>query len=498
MRPPWLQSARRATRNAAGDVPSPAAAGDSTPPAVPVLPLAIVLFSLLSLAAVPILVERQVARLAREVLQVADPAREQVRGIQASLAMEMAGNRAYLLTGDVAYSQRHRGRVQRQAALAELERLAQRSGPEVLSLTQQLQGQLLPADATLDSLYTGRISREDFVRGRLPAQQARLEGVTATTERMADAITRRGAERVAGIQSAEQWAAILSAFLVGLALVAAFLVVRLGMAYRALAASEGVLRAESEAARAEAERRRAETERIAESRSRLIRGFTHDVKNPLGAAAGYLALVEEGALEAAEGHRRARRTLALALVLIDELLQLSGTESGDIVVRREPVDLLQVAREAMEDCRAQATAGGLLLGIEARDPLPPIASDAARVRQILGNLISNAVKYTPSGSVMVRVGLRDGVRDGQPHRWAAVEVTDTGPGLSAVELDQLFHEFRRLGNTIGAGGHGLGLAISKRLAEVLGGDVVVHSQPAVGSTFALLLPLIEVSPASPS
>ena len=77
-------------------------------------------------------------------------------------------------------------------------------------------------------------------------------------------------------------------------------------------------------------------------------------------------------------------------------------------------------------------------------------------------------------------------------------MTDTGPGLSAVELDQLFHEFRRLGNTIGAGGHGLGLAISKRLAEVLGGDVVVHSQPAVGSTFALLLPLIEVSPVIPA
>jgi PAS domain S-box-containing protein len=236
----------------------------------------------------------------------------------------------------------------------------------------------------------------------------------------------------------------------------------------------------------DSERKREELERVMESRTRLINGFSHDVKNPMGAADGFLALLEEGVIpgELPATHReaigRARRSLGSAMRLIDDLLEFARAESGQIELRPAPVDARESAREIIAEQQAQAERAGLTVRFEAPDEFPIIESDPARVRQIIGNLLSTAVKYTPvHGEVVVRVA------EGYDHVW--VSVTDSGPGIPKEKREFLFEEFTRLDPT-NSGGAGIGLAISRRLARALGGELTVESEVGNGSTFTLVLP----------
>ena len=244
-------------------------------------------------------------------------------------------------------------------------------------------------------------------------------------------------------------------------------------------------------ARAEAEQRREEVERVTESRTRLMRGFTHDVKNPLGAADGYAQLLEDGILgelsaKQVESVRRIRRSLETSLHLIHELLELARAEAGQIELEPVPTDVAELVRDAAEDFRAQASAAGLGLEVRADEALPA-RTDPMRVRQILSNLLSNAVKYTPEGRVTVEAGLRTNGRGSRDGEWIAISVTDTGPGIPAGKQELIFQEFTRL-DPEAQHGSGVGLAISRRIARLLGGDITVESQVDRGSTFRLWLP----------
>ena len=151
----------------------------------------------------------------------------------------------------------------------------------------------------------------------------------------------------------------------------------------------------------ESERKRIELEQVQESRVRLMRGFTHDVKNPLGAADGYMELLEmelQGALteKQRESVDRTRRALGAALRLIDDLLDFARAESGHLEIRHQPADVREVAREIAEEYRLQAEEASLTLETELARGLPIIDSDVSRVRQILGNLVTNAIRHTPA------------------------------------------------------------------------------------------------------
>ena len=454
----------------------------------PLLPVTLVVLSLLTLTALAIVVDAHLAELGDDISDVSSPARSAVREIQVSLGLETAGTRGYLLTGDSAFMRGHqRARTARKEATAQLQEVATRAAPELGELVAQLDMQLRPADAALDSLFNGLLSREEFVT-RLPTQQRRLEAIMATVRRVGAIISQGSVRRFEHVREVQQRALVITVLLVVLTVAASVQVTRLGLSYRSLAAHAEAARAESEAARHEAERRRTESEQIAESRARLMRGFTHDVKNPLGAAAGYLDLIEHGSIDPKDGVKSARRTLISALSLIEDLLMLARAESGEITIRRAPLDLRAVARAAVDDALPLATSKGLMLSIETPDALPPLESDEIRIRQVLDNLISNAIKYTPSGAVTVRVlACRDGRLPGA-RPCARVDVCDTGPGMSADQQQLIFEEFHRLDSSTGISGSGLGLAISRRIAGALGGDVVVASQVGTGSTFSLLLP----------
>jgi PAS domain S-box-containing protein len=241
----------------------------------------------------------------------------------------------------------------------------------------------------------------------------------------------------------------------------------------------------------ESERRRDELERVTESRARLIRGFSHDVKNPLGAADGYLELLEQGIVDVASPKgadtiTRVRRSIRSALGLIDDLVALGQAETGVFRLQDTPVDAGEIVREIADEHRARAEAKGLALEVKLPRRLPTMRSDPARVRQILGNLVSNAVKYTDQGGV--ELGAEE-TREESGRAGAAgvaLHVRDSGPGIPPEKVRLLFREFSRLGSE--KEGIGIGLAISHRLAEALGGEIRVDTQPGKGSTFTLWLP----------
>lgn len=265
----------------------------------------------------------------------------------------------------------------------------------------------------------------------------------------------------------------------------------------------------------DSERARLEVERVMESRARLVRGFSHDVKNPLSAADGYLQLLELGirgdlAQAQLDGIRRSRRSIGAALNLIEDLVELARAEAGQIALHTSQVDMRRLIEEAADEYRAAAESANLRFELDLAGPVPTIETDYARVRQVLGNLIGNAVKYTPPGGrVTVRARRCEAAERPPPREpvgyWPAdrasaeraqasgvdqlcIDVIDTGPGIPHALQESIFEEFIRL-TTDNVRGAGLGLPISRRLARLLGGDVTVASEPGRGSTFTLRLPI---------
>lgn len=252
---------------------------------------------------------------------------------------------------------------------------------------------------------------------------------------------------------------------------------------------ERLLNSEREA-RAEADRRRIELERVTESRARLMWGFSHDVRNPLSAADGHSWLLESGRIgqlntrqcESVQGIRRAIRT---SVGLIDDLLELARAESGDLHVRLVETDVARAAREVVQDFQAQAMSVGVELHLRVPKGLQA-KTDPARLRQILANLLSNTLKYAPYGQVTIEAQPRH--EDGPgPGNWIALSVTDTGPGIAKDKQEMIFLEYTRL-DPDAQQGAGIGLAISRRIAQRLGGDLTVDSEVGHGARFTLWLP----------
>lgn len=271
-------------------------------------------------------------------------------------------------------------------------------------------------------------------------------------------------------------------------------------------------------ARAESEQQRDAFQVVSESRSRLMRGFSHDVKNPIGAADGFLQLLEEGVLgelseRQHEGVARARHAIGDALELIEDLLTIARAETGELQVESEPVDLIETVKLAIDSFEARAAMKGLSLEAEfpaeIRELRPTIYSDAHRIRQILGNLLSNAVKYTEEGGITVVLSLNteggeppsSGGERGdeedrpEPERWIEIAISDTGPGIPPEQERMIFSEFGRggKGEEEEKGSQGIGLSISRRIAQALGGEITLESELGGGSTFTLWLPFDEAA-----
>lgn len=212
----------------------------------------------------------------------------------------------------------------------------------------------------------------------------------------------------------------------------------------------------------------------------------HELRTPLNnilVLAELLAADRQGRLTARQSEfaRLIRSSCSDVLALVDEMLDLARLESGGVRAAREAVALSHVAEYADRGFRRAAESKGLSFSVELDPALPPgLLTDERRLRQILGHLLGNAVKFTERGSVALRVAPRG-------HMIAFI-VEDTGVGIPRELQRKVFEPFQQGAPGRRHGGSGLGLSISRDLAELLGGRLLLRSAPGCGSTLTLLLP----------
>jgi signal transduction histidine kinase len=189
-----------------------------------------------------------------------------------------------------------------------------------------------------------------------------------------------------------------------------------------------------------------------------------------------------------------RRNADHLLTIIDDLLDISKLEAGKLIIERVRFSPREMALEISSLLHVRAEEKRLKLAVEFHSPIPQtIDSDRRRLRQILLNLVGNAIKFTEAGEV--RLSLKRPADEARRDKFIAFEVADTGVGMSPPEMNDLFECFHQADMSAKRRfkGIGLGLAISMRLARMLGGDITVTSTPGEGSTFCLFLPTREAS-----
>jgi signal transduction histidine kinase len=263
---------------------------------------------------------------------------------------------------------------------------------------------------------------------------------------------------------------------------------------------------------AELERLYQEVARSNRMKSEFLANVSHELRTPLNAVVGFVEMLREGVY----GELSPRQALPVDRIaasathlrhLVDRLLDIAKIAAGRLEVHPEPLVLRPFVLNVASEMESLVSERGLALSIGVGPSLPRIRTDQTHLRQILINLIGNAVKYTPSGGIQVRAKLvgngaapvpdesaQIGGAPPDPKRlWVALEVSDTGVGIAPADTERIFDEFEQ----VNAGartdsarrGTGLGLAISRRLARLLGGELTVVSELGRGSVFTVWLPL---------
>ncbi len=231
---------------------------------------------------------------------------------------------------------------------------------------------------------------------------------------------------------------------------------------------------------------RAEAEEANRLKSRFLANMTHELRTPLNSIINLAYLIQEGAEEAAPpGIREEASRIEVAgrhlLGLINDVLDMAKIEAGRMDVRLEESDFRAIARAVLSAASGLERAPGVELLDEMPDGLPPVLADRTRLRQVLFNLLANAVKFTSLGHVALRASASD--------RELLVEVEDTGIGMDQADLPKAFAEFVQLDDDMDrmAGGSGLGLPLARHLVELQGGRLWAESRKGVGSVFRFTL-----------
>jgi len=254
---------------------------------------------------------------------------------------------------------------------------------------------------------------------------------------------------------------------------------------------------EREAAFQHEQAARKQAEEATRLKDEFLATVSHELRTPMNAIIGWAHLLRTGRLDdtqrprALESIDRGARTQAR---LIEDLLDVSRIVSGKLALEKQPVNLAAVVAAAVESQRAAAQEKGLTLNVSAAPPDFTVLGDLARLQQVMQNLVSNAVKFTPSGGRIVITLACIGAQ-------TCVSVADTGEGIAAERLPHVFDRFRQTDVARVHGGLGLGLAIARHVVELHGGAIHAASDGAgQGATFTVTLPLavgVEGTPRAP-
>jgi len=232
-------------------------------------------------------------------------------------------------------------------------------------------------------------------------------------------------------------------------------------------------------------------EQANETKSQFVANISHEIRTPMTAILGYADLLEDEGLDGTtrlEHVRTIRRNGDHLLAIINDILDMERIASGKLPIEIVESSMREVVGEVVDLMRVRANAKGLSVEVRHEASLPErLRTDPMRVRQVLVNLLGNAIKFTEQGGVSLTIGEAfEGSR-----RMLAIRVADTGPGIRVEQLDRIFEPFTQADSSSARrhGGSGLGLAISRRLAHMLGGDLKARSVVGEGSVFTLTLPL---------
>lgn len=228
-----------------------------------------------------------------------------------------------------------------------------------------------------------------------------------------------------------------------------------------------------------------ELENLERSRRDLVANVSHELKTPIAAIRAHL----ENVLDGVEAPDPATLQVMLTQTerlsrLIDQLLELSRLESGELPLRREEIELAPLVAQVLSEIEVARSDRGVEVSSDVPVGLPAIEADRERIHQVLFNLLDNAVRFTPGGgSVTVTADRHDG--------WVEVRVADTGVGISPEHLPRLFERFYRAdpARSREEGGTGIGLAIARSVVEAHGGHITAESAPGAGSVFRFDLPV---------
>jgi signal transduction histidine kinase/CheY-like chemotaxis protein/HPt (histidine-containing phosphotransfer) domain-containing protein len=388
-----------------------------------------------------------------------------------------AGERGYLLTGEHRYVLQYRDAVAIAPMLLNEVRDGDRGDPAL-----QADAQRLTALIGQDFNELGAAVAAPF-RGRAGLADARREsnhGAQLTNAIVAQtvAMRQRSETLLNGARRASNDDSTLSSWTAFVAYVAsALLLVMMAILLRRFATVERERRAASLA--------QLEAERVSEAKTGFLSRVSHELRTPLNAILGFGQLLERQQLDARQ-HETVNQMLAGGrhlLGIVDDLLDLSRVDSGELRLSIEPVQIAETVREAKALAKPMAASNTVDLRLAAIGDDVFVQADRQRLRQVLLNVISNAIKYNrPGGDVSINVGAADSgdIR---------IEVADTGIGIAAADLPRLFTPFERLdAASRGIEGTGLGLAVARGLVDAMHGRLGLHSRPGIGTTVWIELP----------
>ncbi|MFC1945042.1 sensor histidine kinase, partial [Chloroflexota bacterium] len=227
-----------------------------------------------------------------------------------------------------------------------------------------------------------------------------------------------------------------------------------------------------------------ELERTESLRKNMVADVAHELRAPLANIQGYLEAIRDGLVQADAGTIESMYEEALLLTrLIEDLQNLAQAEAGELRLNLRTCHILDIVNKAVVALKVPATTKGVHIDVPPSPGLPPIEVDAERIGQVVRNLLSNAINYTPEGG-----GISVSARS--PGRYIEVSISDSGVGIPASDLPFIFERFYRTDKSRSrfSGGAGLGLTIAKQMVEAHGGTIEVHSEEGRGSTFTFTVP----------